>query len=40
MRLCYSAEGGIVLNSFLNFEQREALCSYKIVFVNKGVFET
>jgi len=31
LRLCSSAEAGIVLNLFLNFEQKLASCFYKIV---------
>jgi len=31
LRLCSSAEARIVLNLFLNFKQKWASCSYKIV---------
>jgi len=31
--LCSSAEAGIVLNLFLNFEQKWTLCSYKIFLI-------
>jgi len=34
LRLC-SSEAGIVLNLFLNFEQKGASCSYKIVLIKK-----
>jgi len=33
MRHCSSAKAGIVLNLFLNFEQKRASCSYKIVLI-------
>ena len=33
----FAAEAGIFLNSFLNFEQKWALCSYKIV-LEKSVY--
>jgi len=35
LKLGSSAEAGIVLNLFLNFEQKWALCSYKIVLIKK-----
>jgi len=37
LSLCSSAEAGIVLNLFLNFEERWASCSYKIVLMKKSV---
>jgi len=40
LRLCSSAEAGIVLNLFLNCEQKRASCSYKIVFIKKKVYYT
>jgi len=33
LRLCSSAEAGITRNLFLNFEQKQASCSYKIVLI-------
>jgi len=35
LRLCSSAEAGIVLNLLLNFKQNWASCSYKIVLIKK-----
>jgi len=35
LKLCSSAEAGIVLNFFSNFEQKWASCSYKIVLIKK-----
>jgi len=36
LRPCSSAEAGIFLNLFLNFEQKWASYSYKIVRIKKG----
>jgi len=38
LKLCSSAEVGIVLNLFLNFEQKLASCSYKIVLIKKYTY--
>jgi len=35
LRLCSSAEAEIVLNLFLNFEQKLASCSSKIVLIKR-----
>jgi len=41
LRLCSPAEAEIVLNLFLNFEQKLASCSYKIVLIkNKCIAKT
>jgi len=38
--LCSSAKAGIVLNLFLNFEQKLALCSYEIVLIKNCILIT
>jgi len=35
LRLCSSAVAGVVLNLSLDFEQKGASCSYKIVLIKK-----
>jgi len=35
LRFCSSAEAEIILNFFLNFEEKWASCSYKIVFIKQ-----